>query len=258
MKREIFCRNFIWLTGFKGVVSLCRLSDGQADRPNKPNTMNYNTSFKSLLLAAACSLGLAAPGFAADDPTVVSSTPTTTVDAGSRGVLGHNLANFSISYVDIDDSSVDATVFNLTLNQGLRTGVDTLFEYNYLRSENTGLGRISEHKVNFGGRAYTNYNGFKPFVDGGIGWAWLKAPLGLSDNSFLVFASVGAEFQACPDLTITPSVRYWYATKSSVDDAWEFNVKANYWVTEKIAITAKLGIDDDQTMEYGLGFNYRF
>lgn len=220
--------------------------------------MNYNTSFKSLLLAAACSLGLAAPGFASDDPTVVSSTPATTVGAITHGVLGHNLANFSLSYVDIDDSSVDATAFNLTLNQGLRTGVDTLFEYNYLRSENTGVGRISEQKLNFGGRAYTNYKGFKPFVDGGIGWAWLKAPLGLSDNSFLVFGSVGAEFQVTPELTITPSIRYWYPTRNSVDDAWDFGVKANYWVSEKIALTAKISMDDDQSIEYGLGFNYRF
>jgi opacity protein-like surface antigen len=220
--------------------------------------MNYNPSFKSLLLVAACSLGLGAPAFAAENTTVVSSTPATTVDAMTHGVLGHNLANFSISYIDIDDSSVDATAYNLTLNQGLRTGLDTLFEYNYLRSEKTGAGRITEHKVNFGGRAYTNYNGFKPFVDGGIGWAWLKAPFGLSENSFLAFASVGAEFQATPELTITPSVRYWYAAKSSFSDTWDFSVKANYWVTEKIAITAKLGMDDDQNIEYGLGFNYRF
>jgi opacity protein-like surface antigen len=220
--------------------------------------MNYVPSYKSLILVAACAAGLAAPAFAADDPTAVSSAPAATVDAGSRGVLGHNLANLGFSYVDIDDSSIDAMAYNLTLNQGLRTGVDTLFEYNYLRSENTGVGRISEHKVNFGGRAYTNYNGFKPFVDGGIGWAWLKAPLGLSESSFIVFASVGAEFQACPDVTITPAVRYWYAANSSVDNVWEFSVKANYWVTEKLAITAKLGIDDDQNSEYGLGVNFRF
>ena len=229
-----------------------------ADRPNKPNIMNYKTSYKSLMLATVCTLGAVASGLASDDPAVVASTPTTTASAGSRGVLGHDLAALGFSYVDIDGSSVDATAFNLTLNQGLRTGVDTLFEYNYLRSENTGLGRISEQKVNFGGRAYTNYQGFKPFVDGGIGWVWQKAPLGLSDNSFLVFGSAGAEFQATPDLTITPAVRYWYATKNSVDDTWEFSVKANYWVTEKIAVTGKLGMDDDQNMEYGIGLNFRF
>lgn len=225
-------------------------------RPTKPNNMNNVTSFKSLLLAAACVLGAAAPGFASDDPAVVASTPK--ADTGSRGVLGHNLAALGFSYVDIDNSNVDATALNLTLNQGLRTGVDTLFEYNYLRSEETGAGRITEHKLNFGGRAYTNYNGFKPFVDGGIGWVWQKAPFGLSDNSFLVFASVGAEFQATPELTITPAVRYWYATKSSMGDVWDFSVKANYWVSEKLAITGKLGIDDEQNMEYGLGVNFRF
>ena len=220
--------------------------------------MNNVTSFKSLLLAAACTLGLAAPGFASEDPAVVSSTPKTAIDTGSRGVLGHDLAALGFSYVDIGHSSVNATALNLTLNQGLRTGVDTLFEYNYLRSEDTGIGRISEQKVNFGGRAYTNYNGFKPFVDGGIGWVWQNAPLGLGEDSFLLFASVGAEFQVTPDLTITPAVRYWYATKNSLGDVWEYSVKANYWFSEKIALTAKISLDNNNTAEYGLGINYRF
>lgn len=220
--------------------------------------MNYVTSYKSLILVAACAAGLTVPAFASDDPAAASAPATTTLSPVTHGVLGQNVANLGFSYVDIDDSKVDATAFNLTLNQALRTGVDTVFEYNYLRSENTGLGRITEQKVNFGGRAYTNYNGFKPFVDGGIGWAWLKAPLGLSENSFLVFASVGAEFQATPELTITPSVRYWYATKKSVDDTWDFGVKANYWLSEKIALTGKVSMDDDQNIEYGIGFSYRY
>lgn len=220
--------------------------------------MNNVTSYKSLLLAAACALGWSAPGFASDDPAVVATTTVNTVNSGSRGVLGENLASLGFSYVDIGHSSINAAAMNLTLNQGLRTGVDTLFEYNYLRSEDTGVGRLSEHKMNFGGRAYTNYEGCKPFVDGGIGWVWEKTPLGLSENSFLMFASVGAEIQATPDLTITPAVRYWYATNNSLGDVWEFSVKANYWMTEKIAVTAKLGRDDDQTTEYGLGLNYRF
>jgi|GEM_PF-518125 len=237
-----------------GGVSVMR----PADRPNqtKPNIMNYITSYKSLLLAAACAFGAAAPAFASDDPAMVSSAPTT-VATGSHGVLGHNLAELGFSYIDIDDSSVDASAMNLTLNQGIRTGLDTLFEYSYLRSENTGVGRVSQQQLNIGGRAYTNYNGMKPFVDGGIGWAWFKAPGNYRFDSFVVFASVGAEIQATTDLTITPSVRYSYMTRDS-DDKWDFGVKANYWLTEKLALTGKISMDDDQTMEYGLGVNFRF
>ena len=220
--------------------------------------MNKVTTLKSLLIASACLFGAASSGFAADDSALVSTVSSPSVDSGSRGVLGHDLAALGFSYVDVGHSSVNAEAFNLTLNQGIRTGVDTLFEYNYQRSENTAVGRFSEDRVNFGGRAYTNYNGFKPFVDGGIGWVWEKAPLGLSMNSFLAFASVGAEFQATPDITITPAVRYWYATKNSIGDVWEYSVRANYWLTEKIALTAKIGIDNDDTKEYGLGVNFRF
>jgi opacity protein-like surface antigen len=220
--------------------------------------MNTVTKYKSLILVAACASGLAAPAFASDDPVAAAAPATTTISPMTHGVLGQNVANLGFSYVDIDDSKIDAAAFNLTVNQALRTGVDTLFEFNWLRSEDTGLGRITEQKVNFGGRAYTNYRGFKPFVDGGLGWVWLKAPLGFSDNSFFVFASVGAEFQATPELTITPSVRYWYATKNSVGDTWDFGVKANYWASEKFAVTGKISMDDDQTVEYGLGFSYRY
>ena len=219
--------------------------------------MNYQTSFKSLLLAAACAASLTAPGFAADDP-VATTAPAGTDNVSTHGVLGQNLANLGFSFVDLHNTSVNATAYNLTLNQGIQTGLDTLFEYNYQRSDDTGVGRLSEQKVNFGARAYTNYRGFKPFVDGGIGWTWLKAPLGLDNNSFFLFASVGAEYQATPDLTITPAVRYWYATKNSVGDVWEFSVKANYWLTEKLALTAKISRDDDQTTSFGLGVNYRF
>ncbi len=218
--------------------------------------MNYVTSYKSLLLAAACAAGLTAPAFAADAPVVATAAPAT--EQSTHGVLGQNLANLGFSYVDLHNSSVNAMAYNLTLNQSIQTGIDTLFEYNYLRSEDTGAGRLIEQKVDFGGRAYTNFNGFKPFVDGGIGWFWQKKPLAIKDNSFLLFASVGAEFQAAPDLTITPAVRYWCTTKNSANDVWEFSVKANYWVTEKLAITAKISRDDNQNMGYGLGLNFRF
>lgn len=219
-------------------------------------TMNTKNITKTVLLAATCALWGSVAALAADDPAVVSVAVDQ--DPVPRGALGQNTAALGFSYIDADDSGIDANAINLTLNQGLRTGLDTLLEYNYLRSENTGFGDIVEHKFNFGGRAYTNFHGFRPFVDGGIGWTWLKAPLGLSDNSFLWFASIGAEFQATADLTITPMIRFWDATSYTDGDTWEYGVKANYWVNEKLGVTAKVIRADSESTEYGLGINYRF
>ena len=43
-----------------------------------------------------------------------------------------------------------------------------------------------------------------------------------------------------------------------MDDTWEFRVKAKYWLSEKLSLTAKISRDDSQNMEYGLGVNFRF
>lgn len=220
----------------------------QTDTMNKPNII------KSLLCSAACIFASTGVVLASDDPAAVETAPT----SAPRGVLGQTVTNLGFSYIDIDDSGIDANAINLTMSQGIRTGVDTLFEYNYLRSENTPVGDIVEHKAVIGGRAYTNFNGFKPFVDGGLGWTWLKAPLGLSDNSFLWFASFGAEFQATDALTLTPMIRFWDAASVDEGDTWEYGLKANYWVNEKLGVTAKIVRTDSESTEYGLGINYRF
>ena len=217
--------------------------------------MNNVTSFKSLFLATTLVAGCAVAAFAGDEP---ASAPNSSPAPLSHGLLGQTYASLGYNYSRLDSSSVNANGLEFAMNQGVRTGLDTLLEYTGTRTDDTGVGRLTEQILDLGARAYTNYNGIKPYAEAGVGWTWLNAPLGLSDNSFVWFAGVGAEFQATSELTITPLVRYSDATSYHSGGTWDYGVKANYWLTEKLGLTAKITRNDSQDMTYGVGINFHF
>lgn len=215
--------------------------------------MKNVTSFKTLILAGAVALGLATAAVAGEGPAAASAP----VSPG-RGLLGQNYVNLSYSFVDLQGTSLDAHSFGFELHQNVQEGIDTLLEYNYLRSEPFAGGHITQDSLVAGGRAFTSFHGFKPYAEAGLGWVWQRAPLGFSDNSFAYFAGVGAEFQVAPDVSVTPFVRYLDGTKSSFDHEWDYGVRANWWATEKIGLTAGVIRDNSRNMEYNIGVNYRY
>lgn len=217
--------------------------------------MKTVTPFKTLILAAAASLGLAVAAFASDDPSTSVPRP---VDANSRGLLGENYAHLGYTYVDIKHSDADANSFDFSLNQGIRNGVDTLMEYNYTRSEPFLGGHASWQSIFAGGRAYTTMNNMKPYFEAGFGWAWAHAPVFGSDNSFAWFGGVGMEFTVAPDVTVTPFIRFTDAVSIEDADNWDFGVKGNYWINSKWALTAKVSMDDDNNWSLGAGVNIHF
>lgn len=215
--------------------------------------MKNDTSIKTLILAGALALGLATTAVASDDPAAASASAS-----AGRGLLGQSYVNLGYGFHDLQGTGIDAQGFNLNLNQNVQEGVDTLLEYNYLRSDSFAGGRITQNALVAGGRIYSLFHGFKPYAEAGLGWVWLRAPLGLSDNSFAYFLGVGAEFQVSPDVTVAPFVRYLDATADSFDHEWDYGVRANYWVTEKVGLTAAVIRDNSRNMEYNIGVNYRF
>ncbi|MBI2518115.1 MAG: porin family protein [Opitutae bacterium] len=215
--------------------------------------MKNVTSFKTLILAGAVALGFATAAVAGEGPAEASAPAVT-----GRGLLGQSYVNLGYSFVDLQGTGIDAQGVNFELNQNVREGVDTLLSYNYLRSDSFAGGRIKQNTLVAGGRFYTSFRGFKPYAEAGLGWTWLRAPLGFSDDSFTYFAGVGAEFQVTPDVTVTPFIRYIDATTDSVDHEWNYGVRANWWATEKIGLTAAVIRDNSRNMEYNIGVNYRF
>jgi hypothetical protein len=210
-------------------------------------------SFQTLFVAAALSLGCAAPAFAGDDP-VAPAAPA----AEGHGVLGQNYINLGYHYTDIADTGINAHGLSLTMNQGVRDGLDTLLEYNYLRSDETGFGHATQQIIDVGARAYMSYRGVKPFAEAGLGWAWLRVPAAGRESSFLWFAGVGVEVQATPDLTFMPFVRLNYATSLADHKQWDYGVRSNYWLTERVGLTASLSRDNSRDMTYGIGVNIRY
>jgi hypothetical protein len=217
--------------------------------------MKNVSSFKTLILTAAASLGLAVAALASDDPG--RATPTL-VDAGSRGLLGETYTHLGYSYVDTKNSNVDANSFDFSMNQGIRNGVDTLFEYNYTRSEPLLDGHATWQSLLAGGRAYTTLNSLKPYFEAGLGWAWASVPLFGSDNSFAWFGGVGMEWTVASDISVTPFIRFTDAINLGDADRWDFGVKGNYWLNARFAVSALVSLDDDQSWSLGTGVNYHF
>src|SRR5262249_32408174 len=148
---------------------------------------------------AALVLGLAAGAFAADDAAPAS---TSAPAAAGHGLLGQSYVNLGYSYTDFTDTSIGGNSYNFTMNQGVREGVDTLLEYSYLQSTNTGFGHLNQQVLDVGARAFTNFNGIKPYAEAGLGWGWLHEPLVGHQDSFLWFVGTGVEFQATSDLSV--------------------------------------------------------
>lgn len=214
--------------------------------------MKNSNTLNSLLLTAAVALGLAAPARA---QTTVAPEPAPVTR--SSGLLGQTYAGLSYAFVDLDDSGVDASRSTLSFNQAVRDGLDSTLDYEYARTDRILGSRLTQHSLLIGARAFTNYNGIKPYAEAGIGWAWQKFA-GASDNSFAWAASVGAEFELAPAFTVAPFVRYTDLAKGSNNDAWEFGAKANYWLNEKWSVLGALSRDDDSNMSYRLGVNFRY
>jgi opacity protein-like surface antigen len=213
--------------------------------------MKNQTSLKYFVLAAAASLGLAASAFA---QTTVAAEPTV---SRSSGLLGQTYASASYGYIDLDDTSVNARSYSLGLNQYVRDGVDSFLDYNYTRSGRIAGTRLTQHDVLLGARVYTHWQGVKPYAEAGIGWVWQKAG-GVRDNSFAWAAGVGAEIEVAPKTTLTPFVRYSDLTEGGNNDQWEYGVKANHWLTDKLAVQGSISRDDDQNLFYRVGVNFRY
>jgi hypothetical protein len=211
-------------------------------------------SFKTLILAAAVAAGLSSLAFA-DEPALA---PAPAIPPGSHGLLGQNYANLGYHYTDYSDTSISSDSYEFAVNQAIHTGLDTLFEYEHTRSSDTAVGHVTQDWIDIGARAYTNFYGFKPYFEAGLGWAWQHAPITGNDDSFVWFTGVGAEFLLGRNFSLTPLVRYSYACSFDTHGEWDYGLKANYWLTEKVGLQVSVLRDNTRDMSYGAGVNVRF
>lgn len=208
---------------------------------------------QALVLVAASSLGFGMSALAdsAPPPSATSSEP-------SLGLLGQTYAGVSYSYVHLDHSPVSADRYSFEYNQPLAAGFDAVFNYdrtqNGLLAGDRGYGQNLDATL----RAFsTSYAWGKPYLEAGVGYDLTKFG-GVNDHSFAWIAGTGIEFQATTALTVTPFVRYTETNGFADHHQVDYGVKANYWVTRQLAVTAGLSRNDDKDLSYKVGFNVRF
>jgi hypothetical protein len=215
--------------------------------------MKQKIMLKALVLAAVSSLGLASAALAENTPTTSAvSSPD------SLGLLGQTYAGLTYSYVHLDNSPVNAGQYGFEYNQPMTAGFDAIFNYDRTQNDLLAGDRAYGQSFDAALRAFsTAYSWGKPYLEAGVGYDWMKFA-GMKDHSFAWIAGTGIEFQATSVLTITPFLRYAETNGFSDHHYVDYGVKANYWVTRRLALTAAIDRNDSQDMSYKFGFNVHF
>ena len=217
--------------------------------------MKQKNILNHLLVAAALALGLG-PLTHADDSVLPGEKPAPVT--GDMSLLGQSFATLTYSYINLDDTSVHGDSYSFEVNQPLSFGLDGVFSYDYTRSSPIAGSRLSQHTLGAALRAFsTSYNWGKPYVEGGVGYAWSRFA-GAKDNSFVWEVAAGAEFQVAPRATVTPYVQYVDAPDLPGEGTWNFGVKGSYWIDASWAVTAGIERDDEQNTAFTVGTNFRF
>ena len=216
--------------------------------------MDTSHKIKSLLLVSLLALGLEVTARADEGLAADKFTPGTV----SQGLLGQAYATLAYDYTDLDGAATHADSYTLSSNQPLAFGLDGLLGYNFSQWGTGGGGRVSQNTLSGGLRAFsTAYYWGKPYVEAGVGYAWLRGPGG-KDNSFVWEIAAGAEFQVAPRTTVTPFVQYTGTPDLAGGNKWNFGAKANYWIDTQWAVTVGLARDDNHNTAFTVGTNFRF
>jgi hypothetical protein len=221
--------------------------------------MKQKIILKSLLLSAVAALGLATSAFAGgDEPnSPAPAAPAAAPAYDSLGLLGQTYAGLSYSYLHLGASPVNANRYGFEYNQPLNPGFDVVFNYDWSQTGVVAGDRAHEQQLAAALRAFTATSWGKPYVEAGVGYDWLKFA-GAKDHSFLWIAGAGIEFQATPELSFTPFVRYEQANGYADNHEADYGVKANYWITRQWSLNGEISRNDSQDMAYKLGVNFRF
>jgi hypothetical protein len=199
-------------------------------------------------------VAIAALGLTARAQTMV---PTSSFDSRSAGLVGQTWGGASYSWIDLDRSGIDASAITLNLNQNSGENLDTLFEYEYIRSDRFAGTRLTQHSLLLGARAFVPNTTFKPFAEGGVGWMWQRVRGG-RDDSWAWMAGAGVELEFSPAFAAAPYVRYEDAPDLPGSGTWNYGVRGNFWVSERYAVTGAVERDDDRNMGYTVGFAFRY
>jgi hypothetical protein len=208
------------------------------------------TSIKPLVFSFAALLGLALNAEA-------QGTAMKPVSDSAYGLVGQNYSGLTFGYTHhVDGPPSVLHSFGFLANRPTEVpNVDASFKYEYTTGSAFGVtGR--EHDLAIGATGYLPLAGFKPFLEGNVGWAFAKTG-GVKNDSFAYLIGVGAEFQVLPRLAVTPYVNYQEAPHFH-DRVWNYGAKTTYRLAQEWSTTFAVQIDDEHNVEYKLGVNRHF
>ena len=214
--------------------------------------MNQINSIKTLILAAAASLGLATAGCAGEGP---NAAPT--VVAGD--LLGRNYAGVTFDYYDLKDGPPGvARGYTFEANIPVISKFDFKLTHEFAQAEAYGL-KVRNNTLFASAVAYTPSEYGTLYTEVGAGWSWLSGAA--HDDSFAFRVGVGSEIAVAPSITLTPFVNFQRATGFNSSEIRP-GVKATYRMADSWGLSAKAEYiaarHDSDSIEYSVGLNYRF
>ena len=203
---------------------------------------------KTLVLAAAASLGLVASAAAQSMPAAASA---------AGGLLGQNYAGVEYAYVHYNQGAPKfAHDYSFFFNQSLTTGLDIGVNYVHLRATEAGVAfRTNTASLDLTG--YLDQGWGKPFLQAGAGWMWQKGG-SVNENSFACLVGTGVEFPVGTAWAVAPFVNYRDARDIAGAHEWNYGVKTNYRISKEWSTSFTISINDEKDMSYAIGVNYHF
>lgn len=215
--------------------------------------MKQNITIKTLILAAAVSLG--ATFASAQSANVAVPTPS---DTTASGLLGSRYTEVGYRFIDLKGGD-DAHGFTVAYNQPLNTGFDFVANYDWAQVDfGTVTARVQDLEV--GVKAFSALSWGKPYVLAAVGWEWQKAASS-HDDSFTYKVGIGSEFAVAPAFTVTPFVNFVRATDFNASEL-EVGAKVAYRLNSSWSLTARVQREivrhDSDDTEYAIGAAFHF
>jgi hypothetical protein len=175
-----------------------------------------------------------------------------TAPAPAAGLLGQRYVGASFGYADIKNSPVDAFGADVVANFPVRANLDVGFGYSRTWVES--FSDINVDAIGANATFIHTEGTLKTFTSLGLGYAWGPG----EDEATVWGASAGAEFALTPKSTLAVSAGYSDDFKSGNNGVWDGTARANYWVTDKVAVVGTVSWLEGGDVAYTLGTVFRF
>ena len=219
----------------------------------KQNTKNL----KTLILATAAALGLAATAFA-QDPLKAPANPG---DPVQQSLLGSTYSGVAWNYYKLDDGPPSvargvSAYFNQRLGDNLDLGVD----YEWLRARASDYS-ASHQQLGLSVASFSKQSWGKPYASTGLNYAWRHGSVSGRRGSLGLGAETGVEFQAASAWTIAPFVGWDRQTGFNQNDL-RYGARTTVFFTNRWSATATAQKMDYKRLVdrigYSVGLNYHF